>query len=766
MSLNVWTKASGYSLGTFPDRVHLDVQLPVLGDSGVTFAVISGALPSGVFINGDRIQGSPYISDNILNYNFCIRATYAGSFSDRTFTMQVNNVLVPEFITPAGGLAAGVHRQFYVLDGSYVSYQIQALDLNPITGHLLKFYIADGDGILPPGLTLSDTGLISGFLGPALVSVAGTTHVFTMPYYFTVTVTDGVTFNSRTFEIFVADPNVFRADSLMYDGLADSFTSDSTFLQQPIWLTDSYLGLFRANNYLTIPVSLYDNKSTTFRLEATNMETYASTFQILNNDNIKYSSSLTITNASAVPIAGQYLSFHNFVPLADATVYLIYSVASLGNGEYRLTLGTPLTFDIDNGYTFYIGSLGTLPPGMSFDTATSEIYGRVPYQPSITTKYTFTITAVKTYITSSEQVIASRTFTVDLLGDITSEITWNSPTNLGTLNANYVSTLSISASSSVPNATIIYNQTGGALPPGLSLTADGELVGTVPQYRNTLTNTNGLITFDGGTTVFDHNKTTFDRSYTFTVSASDQFIYSVSSKSFTVNISTPNTVAYSNIYAIPLLKSDARLYWRSFITNTGIFTPSKIYRVNDPAFGVQSSMATLIYGGIETENANTYATNMTNGFKRKRFQFDTIKQATATDPITGVPVYEVIYAQLFDPLEPNGHHLPSVVQDNYYPNSISNWQSRLSTGLLTERNYLPLWMRTIQPNTKQEIGYTLAVPLCYCKVGYSNDILLNIRNSGFDFSTIDYTIDRFIVDSVLNSAGEQYLPFENNRTTI
>lgn len=766
MALNIWTKPSGYSLGVFPDREHIDIQLPVSGDSGVTFSVISGALPNGVFINGDRVQGSPYINDNILNYTFCIRATYLGSFSDRTFTLQIDNVLAPEFVTPAGELAAGVHKQFYVLDGSYVSYQIEAVDMNPIAGQPLKFYIADNSGSLPPGLTLSDSGLISGFLGPALASVAGTTHVFTMPYNFTVTVTDGITFNTRTFEIFVADPNVFRADSLMYDGLADSFTSDSTYLQQPVWLTDSYLGLFRANNYLTIPVSVYDNNSTSFRLEATNMELYASTFQILSTDNITNSTSLTITNASDVPVAGQYFTFYNYISIADTTVYRIYSVASLGGGEYRITLTTPLTFDIDNGYTFYIGSLSELPPGMNFDTATSEVYGRVPYQPAITTEYKFTITAVKSYVSSSEKVISSRTFTVDLLGDITSAITWNSSSALGTLEANYVSTLSVSATSSVPNTTIIYTQTAGSLPPGISLTADGELVGTVPQYYNELTGANGLITFDNATTTFDNNTTTFDRSYTFTVEASDQFIYSVQAKEFTIDVTTPNTVAYSNVYAVPFMSSASRTYWRSFITDTGIFTPSKIYRVNDPAFGVQSSMATLIYAGIETETANSYANNMVNGFKKKQFNYESIKSALAVDPVTGESVYEAIYVQLVDPLEPNGAVLPNIVQGSYYPNSISNWQARLSSGFLTERNYLPLWMRTIQPGTRQEVGYTLAVPLCYCKVGYSNDILLNITNSGFDFSTIDYTIDRFIVDSVLNSVGEQYLPFQNNRTTI
>jgi hypothetical protein len=420
-----------------------------------------------------------------------------------------------------------------------------------------------------------------------------------------------------------------------------------------------------------------------------------------------------------------------------------------------------LEIDVDNGFTFYIGSESRLPPGMSFDTVTSEIYGRVPYQPAITTEYTFTIAAIKSYISSSEQVVSYRTFTIDLLGDITSEIVWNSPDVLGPLDADYVSTLSLSASSNVEDAIVIYNQVSGSLPPGLSLSFDGELIGTVHQYYNEITGELGLISFDNATTTFDNNSTTFDRSYKFTVQATDQYQYSSQNKEFTLVVDTPNTVRYSNIFAQPFLPAAQRSYWKSFITDTNIFTPSKLFRINDPAFGVQDSLRMIVFGGIQTETAASYIASMAHGFNRKEFHFDSIKSAVAIDPKTGASLYEVIYAQMSDPLEPNGKHLPNIVQG----------QTRLASNLMSERNYLPLWMRTIQPGTKEQIGFTPAVPLCYCKVGYSADILLNIKNSGFDFRTINYTIDRFIIDAVLNDigqivVGDKYLAFTDDRTTI
>jgi hypothetical protein len=83
-----------------------------------------------------------------------------------------------------------------------------------------------------------------------------------------------------------------------------------------------------------------------------------------------------------------------------------------------------------------------------------------------------------------------------------------------------------------------------------------------------------------------------------------------------------------------------------------------------------------------------------------------------------------------------------------------------------ERNYMPLWMRSIQPGGTQELDYVAAVPLCYCKPGGADAILLNIKNSQFDFKLLDYTIDRYIIDSVDGDYTDKYLVFRNDRTTI
>ena len=95
----------------------------------------------------------------------------------------------------------------------------------------------------------------------------------------------------------------------------------------------------------------------------------------------------------------------------------------------------------------------------------------------------------------------------------------------------------------------------------------------------------------------------------------------------------------------------------------------------------------------------------------------------------------------------------------------SLWRERLSLALdqtgnqvITDINLIPLWMRSIQPTNKNTIGFILAIPLCYCTVGNSSKIIQNIQEYGFDFTVIDYNIDRYIVDDFINP---RYIIFNN-----
>jgi len=855
-----WTQLSGYTFGSFRERHTVSLPLPVSDDTGYSYSVISGQLPGGLRIDGNNIVGTPYEVPRNTDYSFCIRASNGTRLSDRTFALTVTSTNGPTFITNAGELPVGPSSQLFTLDSTYVDFQLEVNDENISPGQHLSYFIARDDGELPPGLVLTDDGRVVGFVQPALAIKPedgnGTyddsyfdavaydfafrptngydSYIFDSVYFdfnitsqtpkklnrdyqFTVTVTDGDVSAKRTFSIFVVGDDYFRADNTYLTGL---FTADVTYLRKPIWLTSKFLGTYRANNYVTIPLQTYDTENIINNLEGVNTEVQALTRKVLLTDNVAGGTSLTINAEVGIPAFAQYLTFDGLVVGATGKIYQISNVASLGNDIYRLTLTSELEVTLTDDINFFIGSLSVLPPGTEFDVATSEVYGTVPYQPAITTTYNFTIKSTR-LSTKGETTSSSRTFTLNVIGEIDSVITWNTNPNLGSVNANFVSTLSLSASSTVTNAIVLYNITSGRLPPGLTLDLDGEIVGKVNQYYKPETNSLGLTTFDYDTSVttFDGDTTTVDRVYTFIVEARDQFGISATSRTFTITVNTPNQIVYSNIRVKPFLKLDQRASWKDFINNTNIFWPNNIYRTNDANFGLQTDLSMIIYAGIETTEAAAYVGAMGLNHKRKRFHFGSVKKATAYITGTTTPVYEVVYLEMVDPLEPNKKRLPNKLTNlgkdphtisvdsstsfwsndisslsepgpdakrpdpivtvdsqgyfvsnpnpnTYFPSSVSIWQERLSDVGETERNYLPLWMRSIQSGSKSELGFQLAVPLCYCKVGAADDIILNIKHSGFDFKTLDYTVDRYIIDSVTGSTADKYLVFRNDRITV
>jgi hypothetical protein len=962
MPLAVWTQPSGYSLGTFPEletfKTGQDngLLLPVSTTAGLTFSLISGSLPPGIGLTNASLTGTPYNIIRTTTFTFCIRASNGIQISDRTFNITIEGGNPPEFITPAGPLSITTTK-YFVLDKSFVNFQVKAFDSNPDVK--LSYFISSTGGELPPGLSLSTSGKITGVVDP-VTSVKpqdgngsydtgtydgiaydfGTVKELNRTYSFTITVSDGDNYAERTFEIFVVGGNFFTADNTALTDDNILFTADNTNIRNPVWITDSDLGNYRSNNYMTIPLSTYDKTNIIYSIDPINAEIAASTYKILQSDNKVGSYNLTVQYVQTAPTIGKYLTFLNSVSAnqwyknksytygdivrVDNAVYecitshksyndfngfvidfangywkifpaeveyQISHVASLGSSQYRLTLSTPLQLNVPNGWVFYIGDLTVLPPGLTYDTEGSVLYGVVPFQPLITKTYKFTMTASRAG-NDGEVLWSSKMFTLNIIGEGDSVISWITPPNLGEIDAGFISVLNVQATSSLPNATVVYSLVSGNLPPGLSLNLDGEIIGITNQYpivtgptgivllndgglSTSLTsniddggvaNENNILSIDGGNsysvdniinvvpglttfdfstgqTLFDGGSTTIDRVFTFTVEARDLINYTAQTRTFTVKVNTVNEKLFSNITVKPFLKLDQRDTWQTFINDASVFTPSSIYRPNDPNFGLQHNLKMVVYAGIETSDAAKYVSAIGLNHKRKRFQWSDIKKAVAISKTSGSEVYEIVYVNMVDPLELNGKHLPSKIHSDpksgkvtidknnafwqsgfvlpnatltaqmgadglntgrpdplisidsqeyqisdsspseYYPSSISIWRNRIENWsaqvpdpnnpgsnitltLAHERNYLPLWMRTIQPGTYEEIGFQLAVPLCYCKVGTADNIILNIKHDGFDFKQIDYTIDRYIIDSVANEIGDKYLVFKNDRITV
>jgi len=827
----IWTKNSGTKLAILQERITTTVALPV--DAGATVTLHSGDLPKGMRLNGTIIEGTPFEVPRNTTYRFVLRGELNGVKQDRTYSIEVQGADEPEWVTPEDLLDIGPNKTYFILDSTPVEYQLQVIDRDTSSGQRLVYFIGSNGGELPPGITLTRDGKLVGVVDPVLAlekqaksgvydennfdrypydfsvqSAQGfdsfyydiTIYDFATPtqvprklnrfYQFTVSVTDGDTTADRTFRIFVVGDDFLRADNTIMQVGTGVFSADATPIRTPIWLTPADLGFRRANNYVTLFLDVVDPNS-----------------------------------------------------LLGVTVYELLDT----NDD---------------------GSPSTLPPGMSLDAQSGEVSGIVPYQPAVTREYKFTINAIRVTGGADERAETKKTFKITLLGEVNSNINWVTDADLGDINSNYISTLSVTAKSDVPDAFVLYSLVDGRLPPGLELAYDGEIIGKINSFGSV--DNLGLTVFDSANLVLDGNTTSVDRDYVFTVRAQDHFGYSAITKTFTVSVSDPDDKLYSNIYFKPLLKQDQRVTFNEFVTDPAIFPPNDIYRPNDPEFGLTRDIKLLVYSGIETKLAERYVAASALTTNRKNYKISNLKTAVAKTPGTNDIVYEVVYLEVVDPYErggkvaksitikndskftvdsvrttPNNVNYDTIVQtylpvytrsgtarvvpnrrsltitqrnaevdfeygtDFYietrtetvtvdlsntpannlsqrplpaentvradsnavlvsdpnkivkYISNISNVRTEFSKLGRTERNFLPLWMRTAQEDSIQELGYTLAIPLCYCKPGTSETIAAAIRFSGFDYRQFELDIDRFLIDSTEGIGDPKYFVFAN-----
>ena len=250
-------------------------------------------------------------------------------------------------------------------------------------------------------------------------------------------------------------------------------------------------------------------------------------------------------------------------------------------------------------------------------------------------------------------VESNKTFSLRVIGEIESKISWLTDSDLGTIDANFTSTLYVLAETTVPDSNLLYSITSGKLPNGLYLNYDGQIIGAAKQYPEgdqlgLTTFDNKAITFDG---VREEDKTTFDREYKFKVLAQDRFKLSAIEKEFTLKVSDEDNLIYSNIYAKPFLKDSQRVYYNGFVSNPDTFTPASIYRPNDPEFGIQTELKMLVYAGIESKSIDQFVAATAKNHKRKRFRLGNIKSAEAKLPGTNDVLYEIVYIEVIDPAE-------------------------------------------------------------------------------------------------------------------
>ena len=169
----IWTRTTGSNLGIFAENATIRFALPLNTTSNTitNVAVISGALPGGLRIDGLYITGTPFEVERLTESKFVLRATDSnGAIEDRTFTILIDGADEPIWVTQGkdGLLPVDPNNKYFVLDNTVLDFQLQAIDADLPAGDTLEYFIADDDGELPPGTQLTKDGRIVGVVEPVL----------------------------------------------------------------------------------------------------------------------------------------------------------------------------------------------------------------------------------------------------------------------------------------------------------------------------------------------------------------------------------------------------------------------------------------------------------------------------------------------------------------------------------------------------------------------------------------------------------------------
>jgi hypothetical protein len=260
-----WATPAGF-LFTATENVSTSFALVAIGQS-LTYSVSLGELPEGITLtsHGDII-GTPGPVQNKTRYQFIVRAAIPAGVSDRLFSIDVDGKTTPYFIdtniTVSNGnkyLNIGPNGETWALNNQYVNFSIVA-DADPALTPLdtvFNYYIGDAGGQLPPGLSLSTDGVISGFINDNLTLETQTSAP--KVYKFTVTVTDGVASASGTFNILVVDPTIIQNPyPYVYDLDPGILYQDATYLPPLQFIKGTELGIVKAQNDIILNVGAHD----------------------------------------------------------------------------------------------------------------------------------------------------------------------------------------------------------------------------------------------------------------------------------------------------------------------------------------------------------------------------------------------------------------------------------------------------------------------------------------------------------------------------
>jgi hypothetical protein len=423
MTTPIWITTAGL-LTTATELVFTSTSILATG-TNIKYSIISGGLPPGLeFSQLGVISGSPDAVFDTTRSEFTVRARNFPYYADQSFYIDVEGPNVPNWITPSGYLDVGYNRELYAIDKQWTSIRVVAEsgDLPPSIS--LSYSLSNG--ILPPGLTLSTDGIISGFVNDEF------TESVPVIYEFTVTVSDGIRTADQIFKIAVIHPDMLRADSELFDWVYDVFTADNMYASigylQPLQFLDGTdLGtIIPSTNLVSIPVTAYDADPTrgpvTYKIVSgylpeglsLNSSTgiikgYAQrTFEYTENYQITVAATKTDVVSSATVVTNNTFDLKLQGRIESPLMWITSAnLGSIEKGTVSELAVLAKEFNSSTGIKYSLVS-GELPGGLTLKYD-GTLVGRISYDTD-TTNYTFTVRATNQFKSRT----IDRTFTLTI----------------------------------------------------------------------------------------------------------------------------------------------------------------------------------------------------------------------------------------------------------------------------------------------------------------------------------------------------------------
>jgi len=737
MAQPVWLTPAG-NLGTYPEGVFF--QFPLLAEepdlgAPVYYQIIAGELPSGVQVAANglivgipkaiaSVQGVPLEVARDITSRFAVRAyttttigavTVINRLADRTFSITVTGQDAPEFVTPSGTIAT-------VFDGTLITnLQVEYTDSDTTDITIVRL----AAGTLPPGTSISLSGLITGFVVPQAPNTATagfsrdgqgySQYPFDFPtqsnnavYEFVLELTDGKASALRTFNIQVLSRDSLTADST--DITADNtfVTADGTPVRVPVLLTQpGSIGTVRSDNY------------------------FAFKFDGIQGDGF--------------PV-----------------VYVTDSNAEL----------SAIGLDLDPGTGWLYGYI----PNQGLQENTYDFQVRVyqagePDISSIWFEFSLTVQGpIDTEITwLTPASVVNRALVPSPLGTIVN----------GSTSQLYVEAVNASG------IVLEYRLKSGSdsnLPQGLRLLPSGDIAGRCS--FNTFALDGGTTTFD----VDSDNRgvsapTTFDLTFVFTVEAYSTNTQVRVDKVFSITVDRQYNEPYENLYIQAMPPQDDRDLVNSLLQSSTMIPPTLLYRGDDPNFGRATKVVYQHAFGLTAATYEDYVSSLYENHYWKNLILGSIETAQATDD-NGNVIYEVVYSRVIGGLtNDRGESVskevvlpypidPGTVNevDTVFPNSLANMRNQVIDTVGQVSTFLPRWMLSTQTNGRV-LGFTPAWVIAYVTPGNSGQIAYNIRTQfGTQLNLVDFEVDRYELDKALTSNWDpvtnQWIPQPPAATTF